>query len=174
MPRFITFPKCSAPLCSYIHFYKGWNGILFPKKSPRIRLVPLFRGRKCPFRGSELNGIPREKKIRLHNSHNLHRIESMFSSANCFRTKFQKFASIFVARNGPPSCFFLLRKGLDWNFESLLLLFFQGTEFRAFFYIAKWFGAEFQEFSAGSEQTICFVYFVLFFCRKFPTLIFTD
>jgi hypothetical protein len=43
--------------------------------------------------------------------------------------------------------FSLLRNGSERNSEGLLLILFHGTEFRAFFSSAGWFGTEFREFS---------------------------
>ncbi len=96
-------------------------------------------------------------------------------------------------RNGIPSCFLFrrrVRKGIprvcfyfcstkrnfelfslplkcsEWNYESLLLFLFSGTEFRVVFSSAEGFGTEFRGFlfrgTAGipSEITICSVYSV--------------
>jgi hypothetical protein len=74
--------------------------------------------------------------------------------------KFYLNFNIFVFRNGIPSiCFYfcsternselfsLPRNGSERNSESLILFLFHGTELRAFFFSAEWFGTEFREFS---------------------------
>ncbi len=96
-----------------------------------------------------------------------------FSSAEWFGTEFREFSSIFVPRNGIPSCFLFrwrVRKGIprvcfyfcstkrnielfslplkcsEGNYESLLLFLFNGTEFRVVFSSAEGFGTEFRGF----------------------------
>ncbi len=64
----------------------------------------------------ERNGIKRKMfyvYVLQNSQNNLHRIESVFSSAKCFGTKFRKLASFFVPRNKIPSCF--LFRGIVWN-----------------------------------------------------------
>ena len=91
---------------------------------------------------------------------------SSFFSAEWFRTEFREFASIFVPRNGIPSCFFFrcsVRKGIQRDIFYFLL---NGTEFRVLFSSAEGFGTEFRDFlfrgTAGipSEITLCSVYSV--------------
>jgi hypothetical protein len=94
------------------------------------------------------------------NSALANRIDSIFLSETCFGKEFRELSSIFVPRNGILSCFLfrgmvrnripivsfyccsternselisLPRNGSERNSESLLLLLFHGTEFRAFF-----------------------------------------
>jgi hypothetical protein len=139
------------------------NGISFRKNSAEYvdsEWVPLFRGIKCSFRGiprvpeesiprlgTEGNGM---KKISFtKNSAPENRIDSIFSSETCFGKEFLELSSIFVPRNGIPSCFLfrgmirnripivcfyccsternselisLPRNGSERNSESLLLL----------------------------------------------------
>jgi hypothetical protein len=47
----------------------------------------------------------------------------VFSSAEWFGTEFREFASIFVPRNGIPSCFLSPRKGSEGNSESMRSIF---------------------------------------------------
>jgi hypothetical protein len=95
------------------------------------------------------------------------------SSTEWFGTEFREFASIFVPRNGIPSCFLfrgmvrnetpricvyvcsternselysLPWKGSERNCESLLLCLSHGTEFRVVFSSAEGFGTEFRVF----------------------------
>ena len=91
---------------------------------------------------------------------------SSFFSAEWFGTEFREFASIFVPRNGIPSCFFFrwsVRKGIQRDIFYFLL---NGTEFRVLFSSAEGFGTEFRDFlfrgPAGipSEITLCSVYSV--------------
>jgi hypothetical protein len=89
-----------------------------------------------------------------------------------------EFSSIFITRNGIPSCFLfrgmvrnripsvcfyccyternselfsLPRNGSEQNYESLLLFLFLGTEFRAFFSSAERFGTEFRVFCSAEQ-----------------------
>ncbi len=89
---------------------------------------------------------------------------SSFFSAEWFGTEFREFASIFVPRNGIPSCFLFrwsVRKGIQRDIFYFLL---NGTEFRVLFSSAEGFGTEFRDFlfrgTAGipSEITLCSVY----------------
>jgi hypothetical protein len=92
---------------------------------------PLFRGRKCSFRGIPRftkESIPKLGTLRNYmkkisfskNPAPANRIESVVLSGKCFGTEF---------------------------LESLLLFLFLCTEFRAFFSSAERFGTEFREFS---------------------------
>ncbi len=72
----------------------------------------------------------------------------IFYSAEWFGMEFRAFASIFVPRNGIPSCSPLLLKSSGREPESLLLIWFHGTEFRVVFSSAEWFGREFWEFAS--------------------------
>jgi hypothetical protein len=67
-------------------------------------------------------------------------------SAEWFGTELKVFAYNFVPGNGIPSCF-LFRGMVQRNSKRLLLILFHGSEFRAFFSSAEWFGTEFREFS---------------------------
>ncbi len=97
----------------------------------------------------------------------------VFSSAELVGTEFREFASIFVTRNGIPSCFLFrwrVRKEIprvcfyfcskkrnselslplkcsEGNSESLLLVLFNGTEFWVIFSSAEGLGTEFRGFS---------------------------
>jgi hypothetical protein len=71
----------------------------------------------------------------------------VFSSAEWFGTEFREFASIFVPRNGIPSCFLFCRRVRNGNSDSILLFLFHGTEFRVVFSSAEGFGTEFREVS---------------------------
>ena len=75
-----------------------------------------------------------------------HLVLSSFFSAEWFGTEFREFASIFVPRNGIPSCFFFrwsVRKGIQRDIFYFLL---NGTEFRVLFSSAEGFGTEFRDF----------------------------
>ena len=96
----------------------------------------------------------------------LHSTLSSFISAEWFGTEFREFASIFVPRNGIPSCFLIrwsVRKGIP---RDCFYFLFNGTEFRVIFSSAEGFGTEFRDFlfrgTAGipSEITLCSVYSV--------------
>ncbi len=122
-----------------------WLGTEFCSgKIPRndSEQFPLFRGRKCSFQG-----IPRfYKTVKITYTE----LRACFSSTKCFVTKFRKFATIFVLRNGIqsvlssaewfrmeswkfvaffvplygiPSIFLFRRMGSKQNSESLLLFF---------------------------------------------------
>ncbi len=103
----------------------------------------------------------------------------MFSSAKkCFGTEFREFASIFVPRNGIPSCFFFRRMvrnripsdcfyfcSTERNSELFLFRteWFR-TEFREFasifvppsiFLLCGWFGTEFREFCSAEQLEFC-------------------
>jgi hypothetical protein len=65
----------------------------------------------------------------------------VFSSAEGFGTEFRQFVSIFVPRNGIPSCF--LSRGRVRNRiprVCFILFLLHGTEFRVFFSSAEGFG----------------------------------
>jgi hypothetical protein len=132
--------------------------------------LPLFRRRTCSFRGiprfteesiwklgTEENGM---KKISVtKNFAPANRKDSMFFQ-DMLQNKIPRVCFYFFLWNGIPSIFLLCRTiwngiprvfyspdGSEWNSESLLLFFFNGTEFRAFFSSAEWFTTEFREFS---------------------------
>ncbi len=73
----------------------------------------------------------------------------MFSSAKkCFGTEFREFASIFVPRNGIPSCFFfrrMVRNGIPSD-----CFYFCSTERNSelFLFCREWFRTEFREFAS--------------------------
>jgi hypothetical protein len=117
----------------------GLKKISFTKNSaPAIRIDSIFRRRHASERNSEsfLLFLFRETEFRV-----------VFSSAGWFGTEFQLFASIGVPGNGIPRLISLPRNGSERNSETLLLLLFHGTEFRAFFSSSERFGTEFREFS---------------------------
>jgi hypothetical protein len=132
--------------------------------------LPLFRGRKCSFRGiprfteesisnlgTEGNGM---KKISYtKNTAQTNRIDSMFSSETCFRTEFrvvssaewfgtefQAFAYIFVPRNRIPSCF----SSVEWfrtEFRAFASNFVPWYRIPSIFLLCRTFRTEFREFS---------------------------
>ncbi len=163
----------TSPICA-----EGWERNFVPKKFRGIdsEWFPLFRGRKCSFRGipssaeepilklgTEQNSAKKLSFTELapHGLYDYSDIEhyywnfglpsfvlSRFSSAEWFGTEFRQFASIFFPRNGIPSCF-LFR----WRIrKGILRVFFyfciRGKEFRVVFSSAEVFGREFREFAS--------------------------
>jgi hypothetical protein len=156
---------------------------VIPRKKVLIPRHSEFRGR-ANFEtrtGKEWNGIPQKNKV-LRNLHSLSdHSDGIFillwvilSSLEWFGTEFLEFASIFLPRNGIPSCFLfrwrvrkriprvcfyfgstepnselfsLPLKGSEGNSESLLLFLFNGTEFRVAFSSVEGFGTEFRKLS---------------------------
>jgi len=124
-----------------------------------------FRGlRKSLFGSSEQKKMA-WKKLVLQNI-----LLQQTEKTACFfqdmlQNKIPRVCFYFFLWNGIPSIFLLCRTiwngiprvfyspdGSEWNSESLLLFFFNGTEFRAFFSSAEWFTTEFREFSVPQNS----------------------
>jgi hypothetical protein len=112
--------------------YQGWQRNFIPKNFRGIdsEWLPLFRGRKCSFRGipgfteglipklgTEENGM---KKICFtKNPAPANRKDIMFSSETCFGSKFREFDQFFSTERNSKH-FSPLRNGSERNFESFL------------------------------------------------------
>ncbi len=108
------------------------NGILFWKKSSGIDSdrFPLFRGRKCSFRG-----MPRSTE----------------ESIPKLGTEIRKKIVFWNSKNNLTKWFVRTSKVLNaskWNFESLLVFLFHRIEFRVLFSSAEGFGTESWEFAS--------------------------
>ncbi len=132
-----------------------WQWNFVPQKISRF---PLFRGRKCSFRGPRKRvnseGLGTEQKYAENVSFkNSQKNSPYLRSRQMLRNEIPRFCFHFVQRNGNSKHFSLPRHGLernseyfslprngsDGNSESLVLILIHCTEFRAFFSPTEWF-----------------------------------
>ncbi len=144
------FKKIQNPRVPHVGLRTEFRSVKIPRN--RLGWFPLFRGRKCSFRGipnsaeepipklgTEQNGTEFREKIKFYGTRTARPLWLLWH-----RTLLLKFwaAEFCVEQVSLP------RNCSERNSNSLLLYFFHGTEFRVVFSSAEGFGREFWEYSS--------------------------
>ncbi len=131
---------------------KGWERNFVLKKFRGIdsERFPLFRGRKCSFRGitrSTEESFPTKKNLFYRTAKKLNKMSSPYLKSCLFWHFFEFFESFLFQAHRMESVFFCK---MLWNnicFVSLLLFLFHGLELRVVFSSEERIETEFRNFS---------------------------